>query len=274
MAGEYFHPRDEILLLYAGGELPDQNQMEEMASHISGCPDCEARLSELKAALADFTRAQRQACDSELPSAEKARAALISRMAEGNAAGNYFFTWSPGSLAWRAYAFAVVILIAVSLLALYRRELNASPRLSASISVRIEPSLDLTPGATLPVTRAQICSATAKPHDFVVPVSLQREVFALYGMENASTNYEVDYLITPELGGATDVRNLWPQPYFDTAWNAHVKDQLEDRLHEMVCRGEVDLATAQQDISRDWIAAYRKYFHTDIPLADTSLHRL
>jgi hypothetical protein len=68
------------------------------------------------------------------------------------------------------------------------------------------------------------------------------------------------------IGGATDVRNLWPEPYYDTAWNAHVKDQLEERLHEMVCRGDVDLATAQQDISKDWIAAYRKYFHTDHPL--------
>ena len=87
--------------------------------------------------------------------------------------------------------------------------------------------------------------------------------------------YEVDYLITPELGGATDIRNLWPEPYYDTAWNAHVKDQLEERLHEMVCRGDVDLATAQQDISKDWIAAYRKYFHTDHPILDkTSLHQL
>lgn len=85
----------------------------------------------------------------------------------------------------------------------------------------------------------------------------------------------MDYLITPELGGATDIRNLWPEPYYDTAWNAHVKDQLEERLHEMVCRGDVDLATAQQDISKDWIAAYRKYFHTDQPIADkTSLHQL
>lgn len=85
----------------------------------------------------------------------------------------------------------------------------------------------------------------------------------------------MDYLITPELGGATDIRNLWPEPYYDTAWNAHVKDQLEERLHEMVCRGDVDLATAQQDISKDWIAAYRKYFYTDHPIAEkTSLHQL
>jgi hypothetical protein len=88
--------------------------------------------------------------------------------------------------------------------------------------------------------------------------------------------YEVDYLITPELGGARLTFGICgPKPYYDTAWNAHVKDQLEERLHEMVCRGDVDLATAQQDISKDWIAAYRKYFHTDHPIADkTSLHRL
>jgi hypothetical protein len=45
-----------------------------------------------------------------------------------------------------------------------------------------------------------------------------------------------------------------------------VKDALEDRLRELVCSGKVDLASAQRDISSDWIAAYRKYFHTDKPL--------
>jgi len=74
----------------------------------------------------------------------------------------------------------------------------------------------------------------------------------------------VDYLITPELGGAGSIRNLWPQPY-SAVWNAHVKDELEDRLHGLVCSGQVDLATAQREISRDWISAYKKYFHTDKP---------
>ena len=78
--------------------------------------------------------------------------------------------------------------------------------------------------------------------------------------------YEVDYLITPALGGADDIGNLWPQSYSATIWNARVKDALEDRLHELVCRGDVDLTTAQREISRDWISAYKKYFHTDRPL--------
>jgi hypothetical protein len=40
---------------------------------------------------------------------------------------------------------------------------------------------------------------------------------------------------------------------------------LEDRLHQLVCDGSLDLATAQRDIETDWIAAYKKYFHTDKP---------
>jgi hypothetical protein len=93
----------------------------------------------------------------------------------------------------------------------------------------------------------------------------------LYGVASREADaYEVDYLITPELGGATDVRNLWPEPYHNTVWNAKVKDQLENRLHQMVCHGDLDLATAQRDISTDWIAAYRKYFHVEAPLPSAS----
>jgi len=49
--------------------------------------------------------------------------------------------------------------------------------------------------------------------------------------------YEVDYLITPELGGADDIKNLWPQPFTAKNWSAYTKDDLEDRLHELVCSG-------------------------------------
>jgi hypothetical protein len=30
----------------------------------------------------------------------------------------------------------------------------------------------------------------------------------------------------------------------------------------------LDLATAQRDLAGDWIAAYKKYFHTNAPLLD------
>jgi hypothetical protein len=45
-----------------------------------------------------------------------------------------------------------------------------------------------------------------------------------------------------------------------------VKDNLEDRLRQLVCSGGLDLRAAQHDISSDWIAAYKKYFHSDTPI--------
>ncbi|MGB7148266.1 MAG: hypothetical protein WBD45_03890 [Terriglobales bacterium] len=99
-------------------------------------------------------------------------------------------------------------------------------------------------------------------------MSLRQEVFREYGILSAhQDDYEVDYLIAPGLGGAEDIHNLWPEPYTSRAWNAHIKDTLEERLHQLVCDGELDLPTAQRDIATDWIVAYKKYFHTDRPLA-------
>ncbi len=34
---------------------------------------------------------------------------------------------------------------------------------------------------------------------------------------------------------------------------------LENKLHDNVCIGQVDLKTAQREIITDWIAAYKKY---------------
>lgn len=101
-----------------------------------------------------------------------------------------------------------------------------------------------------------------------VPTELRQAIFHEYGILNPhAADYEVDFLIAPGLGGAEDIHNLWPEPYASTIWNAHVKDALEERLHEMVCAGTLDLSTAQSDIANDWIAAYKKYFHADRPLA-------
>ena len=113
---------------------------------------------------------------------------------------------------------------------------------------------------------------TAPDHDEpgpVVSASLARQVFRRYGIRNPRPrSYEVDYLVPPALGGTADPSNLWPQPYSAGVWNSRVKDALEDRLRALVCEGKLDLATAQRDLASDWIAAYKKYFHTGAPLLD------
>jgi hypothetical protein len=101
----------------------------------------------------------------------------------------------------------------------------------------------------------------------VVPDEARRQVLRSYRMEHVpDRSYELDALITPELGGIPVPANLWPQMYDSPVWNAHVKDQLEDLLSGMVCRHEIELARAQKDIAADWVAAYQHYFKTDRPL--------
>jgi hypothetical protein len=91
-----------------------------------------------------------------------------------------------------------------------------------------------------------VCSASFSTNDPAVPDPLKQGVLKAYRLHDVSANaYEIDYLVTPQLGGAADIRNLWPQPSLNTVWNARVKDALEDRLHDLVCSGQLGLATAQ-----------------------------
>jgi hypothetical protein len=64
---------------------------------------------------------------------------------------------------------------------------------------------------------------------------------------------------SPELGGSNSIKNLWPESHRTSPWNAQVKDRLEDKLHELVCGGQLDLKTAQRAIASNWIEAYKKY---------------
>ena len=130
------------------------------------------------------------------------------------------------------------------------------------------PRQDLTPGSVLPVGVDEICGGGIAGVP-AVAAQVPRQVFEAYGVDyRRAAEYELDFLITPELGGAPEPRNLWPQPYRAGLWNAYVKDELERELQDLVCRGTLDLATAQQELADDWIAAYKRRFDTDRPLRD------
>jgi hypothetical protein len=77
--------------------------------------------------------------------------------------------------------------------------------------------------------------------------------------EKRLTEYEEDHLILLQLGGhPTDPKNLWPEPY-RIKCGARIKDVLETKLKRMVCDGKMTLEAAQNAISTNWIAAYKKY---------------
>ena len=127
-------------------------------------------------------------------------------------------------------------LLAVVLLA------YASAAVQRTSSPPIMPDPTKTPGDVLEVTKADICvpGYTKKVRD--VPESVKRQVYASYGITSHQPHeYEVDHLISLELGGSNSIKNLWPQSYVTTPYNAHVKDVLENKIHKLVCDGAIDL---------------------------------
>jgi hypothetical protein len=131
----------------------------------------------------------------------------------------------------------------------------------------ILPDPKLTPGASLPVTvdDIKVKGYAHKVRD--VPQSVKDRAYAEYGITgHKAGEYEVDHLISLELGGSNSLKNLWPESYKTRPWNAHVKDQLENKLHDLVVSGRMTLPDAQRLISTDWIAAYKSVFRTDVPM--------
>jgi hypothetical protein len=269
------HLSDEELLLAADGELQFRHSAHVRA-HLAGCWSCRARMAEIDGTIADFARIYRQNLDPKLSSVDGPRALLkaqIAELASESEAGSWrrFFQFGAAIRA-AVYVCAAVFLAAMAgKLLVQHSKLRGENAAVIAIEPWAVPDRDLTPGATRRVTMNEVCSMAREEVVREVPVVLREQVFQEYGIANArAEDYEIDYLITPGLGGADDIHNLWPEPYTSTAWNAHVKDTLEERLHEMVCAGQLDLSVAQRDIATDWIAAYKKYFHTDRPLSNPS----
>lgn len=122
------------------------------------------------------------------------------------------------------------------------------------------PDSNLTPGAILPVTAAQIAVPGYAGSVRNVSQTKKNAVYAKYGItKRARGEYEIDHLISLELGGSNALENIWPQSYLTQPWNAHKKDALENRLHFLVVHGALDLPAAQRAIASNWVAAYRLY---------------
>jgi hypothetical protein len=273
MLREELHISDEELLQAADGEL-GARRAAQVQGHLAACWNCRTRMADIEGAITCFVRAHRETHDSQLPSADGPRSLLRAQLAglaqQPVGHSRLQFPWM-NTARIAAVCFAVVTTGLVGGLILLHR---ASHGLSASVDPFERgalPKHSLTPGATRSVTISDVCSMAHEEVVREVSDSMRQKVFQEYGIRNARAGqYEIDYLIAPGLGGVEDIHNLWPQPYTSQTWNAYVKDALEERLHQLVCSGDLDLATAQRDISTDWIAAYKKYFHTDRPLSQNS----
>ncbi len=217
----------------------------EVDAHLECCWSCRERMQTLEGTITGFVRARNEELNEQLPPIAGPRALLRARLREAAATRE---PWSFGRFAWGRSGICDGSL---AMLVAFGTTVNAEGP---------KPRSGITPGEARAITIAEVCrNAEAEVVASDIPDEMRQRVFAAYGIRSPKPDqFEVDYLITPDLGGTESIRNLWPQPY-SARWNARVKDKLEQRLHQMVCSGQLDLATAQHDIAVDWIGAYKRY---------------
>jgi hypothetical protein len=115
-----------------------------------------------------------------------------------------------------------------------------------------------TPGAIFPAaSKATICVQGYAGSVRNVPAAEKRAVYDEYGIvSHATGQYEVDHLVSLELGGSNDIANLWPEPAQPVP-GFHQKDSVENYLHGQVCTGAIPLDVAQRSIASNWLAIYQ-----------------
>lgn len=129
------------------------------------------------------------------------------------------------------------------------------------------PDPALTPGVVRNLSVKKICATKWGTDRRLVTARMKRKVFADYKMTQGDCvpdapgrQCEIDHLIPRSIGGADDVRNLWPQSYGGHPWNAVIKDRLESRLHRDVCSGKIKLKSAQDAFRGDYRLMYRALY--------------
>lgn len=126
------------------------------------------------------------------------------------------------------------------------------------VALNALPDSACTPGAVFGgVTKQQICIRRYSKTVRNVPASKKGRVYSEYGITRRSPGeYEVDHLISLELGGSNDIANLWPEAATPIP-GFHQKDQEENYLHKEVCKGLIPLAQAQEQIASDWLKLFQ-----------------
>jgi hypothetical protein len=165
---------------------------------------------------------------------------------------------SSGSTAGSSTGTAAPAAVGVTVL-LARRTKTSGCRLGAN------PDRTCSPGAYYStLTRAVICSPSFRTSTIRnVPESEKFEVEQEYGLapRHYGRTLEIDHIVSLELGGSNDAANLYPEQA-SAHPGYHVKDTLENKLHELVCSGSMTLRAAQRGIASNWQALYKRVYGT------------
>lgn len=119
------------------------------------------------------------------------------------------------------------------------------------------PDPACTPGAVLTSDSRVVCASGYASNTRDVTTSTKDKVYAEYGIaSHKAGEYEVDHLISLELGGSNGIANLWPEAAKPSP-GYHEKDRVEDYLHGLVCSNAMTLQQAQYEIATDWVSIYK-----------------
>jgi hypothetical protein len=167
----------------------------------------------------------------------------------------------------------VILLLAVALLSACNANSSPNPlppsapaigqrtKTSGCVSANGLPDSACTPGAIFPdatTDTLRVCTPGYSKGVRNVPDSVKEQVFAEYSITSrAPGQYEVDHLISLELGGSNDIANLWPEPA-EPRPGFHEKDKVENYLHSQVCSGALSLQQAQVEIATNWLGVYQE----------------
>jgi hypothetical protein len=260
------HLDDHELMLAVDAELTPRRQAA-LDAHAAECASCRRRRDELATALRRVSPLLQSESADATPASSYARirlAAAMRKMAEEDR--ERWTSWRlPAAVRSGPHLVASVGLIVVLVVGAVLATRATQARSNRQIERAALPLSELTPGAVSTLTVGELC-AGGRPSR-LVPDATRRQVLSGYAMEHVSDRmYELDALVTPDLGGTTDAANLWPQRYYSPVWNARVKDELEELLPKLVCGGRLELSVAQRAIAADWVGAYKRFFQTDRPL--------
>ena len=132
------------------------------------------------------------------------------------------------------------------------------------------PNIKLTPGAIHPAVtqsniRSTICvsgwTATVRPPVTYTNQLKYNQLHSGYNL-NGDLNmkdYEEDHIVPLEVGGhPSSPLNLFPEPR-NIRLGSYLKDQLENRIHQLVCSGQLSLNAGRTVFLTNWEKGYQKY---------------
>jgi hypothetical protein len=124
----------------------------------------------------------------------------------------------------------------------------------------VEPDRRCSPGAIYSGLSVSVLCSTGFHTSSIRNVSEteRHQVEIEYGLAPRAygSALEIDHIVPLEAGGSNDIANLYPE----RAPGFHAKDTLENKVHELVCSGELRLADAQRSIAADWRRLYERVF--------------